>query len=353
MNKRNKRCRVAFCLTFLATTPLLAASEAELSTASKVLHLTGDLVSRAQVEIVPRVSGVVTKINFREGHGFDKGDVLAEIDPREHLIELSEAEATLRGAEARLQAMRAGGRPEEIHRAKASVEASIAVHDNAVKNRKRLQGLFDRGSVTRQSLDGAVKEEEMAESSRIAAQQELEMLLEGPRSEEKAIAQAEVDRARARVELAKLNLEYTKVRAPFDGAVGRRLVDEGAFVIGGNSPQASKICVFANCTVIRAILSIPERDLPFIRFGLPVNVEVQALPGHWFTGTLTNIFPFVDPATRTGRIEVEIPNDPPALITGMFVKAKIEIEPQAPYTVDQILDSREKMYPTSAPARAE
>lgn len=348
-----KLYRVGFLFAVIAGTPLLAASEAELSTKSKVLNLTGDLVSRAQIEIIPRVSGVVTRINFREGHSYSKGDVLAEIDPREYDIELREAEATLKGAEARLQAMRAGGRPEEIQRAKASLEAAVAVNENTGRNLERLQGLHKRGSVTNQTLDVALREDEVSRSNRIAAQQELEMLQEGPRPEEKTIAQAEVDRARARVELAKLNLEYTKVRAPFDGSVGRRLIDEGAYVIGGNSPQASKLGIFASCSVIRAILSIPERDLPYIRFGLPVKVEVQALPGHWFQGTLTNIFPFVDPATRTGRVEVEIPNDPPALITGMFVKAKIEIEPDAPYTVDRILESREKMYPTPAPARAE
>jgi membrane fusion protein (multidrug efflux system) len=144
----------------------------------------------------------------------------------------------------------------------------------------------------------------------------------GPRA---ALAcRADLERARAALAMAKLRLSYTKVLAPFEGTVGQRPIDEGAHVMGGSSPQATALAVVSSIRMLRALLDLPEGDIPFVRLGLPAQLTVQTAPGQVFPGRVSNVFPYIEPRTRSGKLEVEVPNWPlKMLLPGMFVKASV------------------------------
>ena len=315
-------------LLFLHPGSLIAGSGAAASPAttiaSRELSLTGELLPRVTVRLFARVSGVVDKIYFREGTILLEDDVMAELDPAEFELAVADARAALAGAEARLAGMEAGGRPEERARAAADVASAGAVSQTAARDLQRISELFAKGGISRQSLDAAQRECDVARSRLTVARKTLDMVSEGPRLEDRLACRADVARARAALALAELRLGYTKVRAPFDGTVGKRLIDEGAHVMGGSSPQATALAVVSSIRVLRALLDLPEGELPFVRLGLPARLTVQTAPGQVFPGRVVNVFPYIEPRSRTGKLEVEVPNWPlQLLLPGMFVKARV------------------------------
>ena len=166
------------------------------------LQLTGELSSFAQVRVFSRVAGVVSEVRFQDGDSFSKNDIIATIDPTEYVIAAREAQADLDDAHAKLEAMKAGGRPEEIRRAEAALAAADAVLGNSKQNQERIAGLFERGSVTHQDFDASTRELAVARSERLSAEKTLELVRAGPRAEERQQAVAMVHRAQARVDLA-------------------------------------------------------------------------------------------------------------------------------------------------------
>lgn len=299
---------------------LLAPAGAE---EGRVLRLTGELVSRKRVEVQARVGGRIQAVHGREGQQFREGEVLAELDPVELRLDAEDAAAALEAAEARLAAMEAGGRPAERARARAELEGARASLDAATREHDRIQGLAAKGGATPQQLDGARERLDSSKARVAAAARTLELVESGPRAEERRAARAEVARARVARERAALRLGWAQVRAPFDGVVGRRLVESGQHVLGASSPQASSLFVFSDSRVIRAILDLPERELPWVRLHQPVKVSVQYAPTRPFEGKVSNVYPFVDPATRMAKLEVEVPNEPVRLLPGMFVTAEL------------------------------
>jgi multidrug resistance efflux pump len=328
---------VAPLLLFVAAPGLTDPVAPDPAASPRVLRLTGDLQSRSAVRVFPRVSGLVVKMHVRESSVVRQGDVLAEIDPPEYEIAVAAAQAAVAQAEAKLAGMEAGGRPEERARAAADVASAQTVHVNEVANVERQEQLFASGGVSRHALDAARRERDVAHARLVSARKAHAMVLEGPRPEEKRMARADLDKARAELRMAQVKLSYTKIRAPFSGVVGQRLVDEGAYLLAASSPQAPALCTLADSSVLKAIVDLPEADLLYVRLGSPARVGVQSDPGHTFPGRVVNLHPYVDTKTRTSRLEIEVPNHSGQLLPGMFVKVEVDAAPRPSRSVAEIL----------------
>lgn len=145
-----------------------------------------------------------------------------------------------------------------------------------------------------------------------------------------------VDNARAKLDVAKANLErtetllgFTRITAPFAGVVTRRLVDPGAFVpaaTSGSAAQNAALITLMDFSRVRVQVAVPEAEVPFIRNGLPVTMTVEELPGRAFEGALTRFAYALDEATKTMLCEVEIPNPQGDLRPGMFATVRIGVE---------------------------
>jgi RND family efflux transporter MFP subunit len=149
-------------------------------------EFTGRLEAVESVEVRPRVTGYIESVNFTEGSTVKKGDLLFVIDPRPYRAELSKAEA-------------------ELARAVARSELAVADEGRSTK-------LLDIKAVSREEYD-----------SRINASRE---------------AKADVAAARAAVDSAKLNLEFTRITAPISGRVSKAAVTAGNLVTGGSNTAA-------------------------------------------------------------------------------------------------------------------
>lgn len=142
-----------------------------------------------------------------------------------------------------------------------------------------------------------------------------------------AVSIAEVDRtraelevAKARVDLAQLELDRTRIRAPFDGAVGLRLVD-----IGDRIEDDTPLVQLDDIDRLQALFAMSEHGVAFARKGVRVWVEVAPYPGEKFPGEVFYISPSIDSATRRLLIKAWVPNEDRRLRPGLFANVDVEI----------------------------
>lgn len=127
-----------------------------------------------------------------------------------------------------------------------------------------------------------------------------------------------LDAMRADLKLARLQLEHTEIRAPFDGVVARRHVKLGN-MLAQNAP-AFRVTTY---DPLIAKLHIPERELNKLAAGQTVELRVDALPGQRFTGVVDRVSPVVDAATGTFTVTVAVKGEAGSLKPGMFGRVNI------------------------------
>jgi len=141
--------------------------------------------------------------------------------------------------------------------------------------------------------------------------------------EEEVVSRQAVDQARARYAQAKSAFEqagimsgYHTITATAEGIVAKRFIDPG-----DTAPQGPAFLIFRQDNV-KAVGAVPEKSFTGIRLGAKVTLLVDAVPGREFEAEVTNLSPVIDPATRTGKVEVSLPSEG-VILPGMFVRARM------------------------------
>ena len=130
--------------------------------------------------------------------------------------------------------------------------------------------------------------------------------------------QYDMEALEATYNLAKLELDYTQIRAPIDGVVSERYVK-----IGNTIEVGDPVFRVTSLDPLVAYLHVPEREYRKIVKGQPAGIEIDALPGETIRASVSRVSPIVDPATGTFKITIEI-SDPERLIKpGMFGRVGI------------------------------
>ncbi|WP_232438244.1 HlyD family secretion protein [Burkholderia ubonensis] len=254
-------------------------------------EITDDAYITADFTLVaPKVSGLISKVSVEDNQRVRAGDLLAEIDDRDFQVALQNAQSELLAAQARLENVQARDARQRamIEQAEAAVHADDAALVFAGQNAKRYEELSRQGAGTQeqqqqtfftQRQQAAIRKRDVAALS--AAQKELGVL-----ASEEAEAKAAVGRAKAAVEQARLNLNYTTIVAPVDGVVGQRNVRVGAYVSPGKTLLAvvplEKAYVVAN---------FREVQLKHIKPGQRAHVRVDAMPDVVLAGRVDSIAP--------------------------------------------------------------
>jgi multidrug efflux system membrane fusion protein len=275
----------AAALLALAATPALADDPARQPPKKEHLDYTGRLEAVERVELRPRVAGYIMKVHFQEGSRVRKGDMLVEIDPRPYQVEVDKARAEM---------------------ARAEAELKLAVVDF-----QRVQTLRGKGVISQEEIAKAESGQDRA--------------------------RAGVTAAKAVVELARLNLEFTRITAPIDGSIGRLMVGVGNLV-GAN--DNATLATIVSTDPIYVYFDVPEGDLLAIRRLLgrdgtresrpPVQVQVQVGPGDQFAlrGALNFRDVQVNRDTGTVLMRAVLPNGDGALLPGQFARVRIPLAPE-------------------------
>jgi RND family efflux transporter MFP subunit len=129
---------------------------------------------------------------------------------------------------------------------------------------------------------------------------------------------AELQAQQAAYDLARLELEYTEIRAPITGFVSERLVRPGNLV-----KLHDPVYRVTSYDPLLAVLHVPERKLSVLRNGLDVSVALDAWPGELFSGEIIRISPVVDPDTGTFRVTAEVRDHGGMLKPGLFGRVEV------------------------------
>jgi len=259
-----------------------------------------------------RASGYIKKVCFTEHQNVKKGDTLLILDDREYRIRVMEAEAALKDATAGASVI---GQSLQTSQASASVyESSIAEVKIRLakleKDRTRYQNLLERNAATPIQLEQIETEYEATKKKLdgLVKQQKAAMSGVSEVSVRRQSSEAAIERARAALEMARLNLSYTVVTAPCDGKLGRRAVEDGQYVSAGQT-----LTYIMPNTQKWVIANYKETQVEDLHVGQEVALTVDALDGREFKGRITAI------SGATGSKYSLVPTDNSA---GNFVKIR-------------------------------
>jgi membrane fusion protein (multidrug efflux system) len=167
------------------------------------------------------------------------------------------------------------------------------------------------------------------------AQLDFHRLSESQKKSPDLVMPQSVDDARAKLEIAKANLDrtetllqYSRIVAPFSGIITRRMVDPGAFIPAATSggAQNAAIVTIADFNRVRLQVAVPEFEASQLALNQPVKVTVEGLPGRTIEGTVTRFAYALDDESRTMLGEIELANPDLELRPGMYATVKIGIQ---------------------------
>ena len=289
-----------------------------------------------------KISGYVEAPKVDIGDRVLKDQILAELRVPELVQELKQKESLVAQAQAeRAQAESAVVAAEAaIASAKAKIEEAEATVEKAEGEFVRWKAQLDRDqqlvqdrTIQQKVVDETRNQFRAAAASRLEAAAKVKSAQAnlGETEAKRVKAQADVAATLAKVAVAtddqartQAMLDYSKIRAPFDGLVSQRNVDTGHFIPTGGTTKP--LFVVVGIDTARVFLDVPEKDAISIKAGQRATVRVEALGSEEFQGTVTRFSWTLDPATRTMRTEIDVPNPDNKLRPGMYAYAHIVVE---------------------------
>src|SRR5262249_21319327 len=255
-----------------------------------------------RVELAFQVPGVLVKVPVEEGQKVKAGEVIAQLRQDEFKARLKALQGQLDQARAGLKALQAGERPEQRRRLEAQLRAAEAKLANARIEADASRRLFFRSrAISRTELDRHEKTFRVAQEDFEAARQ---MLKKGTTAREEDIEakKAAVRGLEGRVVEAKIQLDDTTLRAPYDGVIAKRFVDKKQ-PIQAKSP----VVRFQDVDEIDVAVDGPEAVMAAdIRLAdiLKLVAEFTGAPGQQFPVRIREVAQAADPTTQTFRVRV-------------------------------------------------
>jgi multidrug efflux pump subunit AcrA (membrane-fusion protein) len=298
--------------------PMVSVAKAEIRDIKETVQLNGEVFAREKITIYPLVEGILECCDWREGERVKVGQKLFQIDREFYQSELNVAETALKLAEARLDDLLAGTRPEEIAIATSNVQQLTHSYGFKRKDQERMENLVTSGSAPVEQLDKANMEVGVEKAKLDAAEQQLRKLKTGPTQTLIAIQKALVEEAKSKKEATEQKLKRSIVYAPFSGTfsqVNARTGDNALSKVALAEMLADSPRLIS--------LAVPERLAGTIQNGLPAEISFDALGNKKFSGKVINLFPKLDKNTRTRTIELESENAS-SLLPGMFARVNLQ-----------------------------
>ncbi|MFH0775634.1 MAG: efflux RND transporter periplasmic adaptor subunit [bacterium] len=252
---------------------------------------TGSVQPKTTVEIKSNVGGEVVRLPVKEGDLVRKGDLLVELDTTNLKNKLIQAKADLEATKAKLSTLLAGERPQEIAKARESLkQAEINLEDAKIKL-DRQNGLFSQGFISKQDVDTAQREYELAMSNYNTASLSLSLILEGAREQDIVSAKASVLKAEVSYEQAASDVKDARIYAPFAGTIMEKNVEEGEKVTSGigNSGGGTVILTIGDLSSMKILTKINEVDITKVKTGQDVEITLDAIRGEKYQGQVADI----------------------------------------------------------------
>jgi len=257
---------------------------------TRFLEYTGTTEAYETVELRARVTGFLDQIKFKPGAAVKKGDLLFVIDPRVYEAQAQQAEADV-----------------------AARNAALRLAELTLQ---RITDASKSAAISPLEMDRAVADRDQAK--------------------------AQVELAQATLATARLNVEFTQVRAPIDGRITRNFVDVGNLV--GATGQPTVLATLVSARPLYVSVDASESDLMMVRRAriakAPTAEPGQVAPGEWrqvdmatsdsdefnIHGHIDFVDPALNPQSGTIRVRARFENEDNVLLPGLFVRIRILLE---------------------------
>ncbi len=317
----------------------------------------GSVMPLEAASLYAKVSGFLAEQSVDIGSRVKQGQVLARISVPEFekqverdSARVNNAKAKVKQMEAHLVAAKAESRAADAAVVLATVLVKVKTHFRKYRETQleRIKSL-----VAKHALDDRTQDEQeeyylSSVENENAARENVNTAQERAAAAKARITQAEADVEEARsevgvaqAELAKSQvwLDYAVIRSPYTGVVTLRTFLVGDFIKaadqGGNQP----LLTVESTDVMRVVIQVPDRDVPYVHLGAPAIVEIDALPGEVYETKGSNKVGISrwadaeDPTSRTMRTEVDVKNTDGKLRHGMYGRATLILSEGTPNAV--------------------
>lgn len=233
------------------------------------IPLTANVLPYLEVTVSPKISGKIEALFADEGSKVEKGMLICKLEDSDYLLQVKQLEAAL--------------------------EVAKTNYEHNEQELNRMRELLNQGAISIQQY------------------QQIETAYK--------VSSAQLTQAKAALDLAREQLEKTKIYSPLSGHVSKKLVEVGEIV----SPQVPlfKIVDLSN---VKIEVAVPEEHITKVKHGQSVEIQLDAYPNRIFTGKITEISPTVDRIARTFQVKIIVPNQGALIKPGMFARVRIITE---------------------------
>ncbi len=249
-----------------------------------VLNATGYVVAQRKAAISTKATGRLEWLGVAEGSRVKEGDLIARIDDRDVVAQSQSAQASVRAA-------------------RANVRQSEVEQENAQAEYRRNEELVGKGFISQSALDTAKARLDRAQAGVASAQANLNVALANARNAEVAV-------------------DYTAIRAPFDGVILSKSANVGDLVTPFSNATDSKGAVvsMADMSTLEVEADVSESSLAKVHVGQPAEIVLDALPDTRFRGHINRMVPTVDRAKATVMTKVKFDEIDPRILPEMSAK---------------------------------
>jgi HlyD family secretion protein len=270
-------------------------------------------VAHHTINVNSKVTGRLAWIGVEKGDKVKEGQVLVRLEDEEFRASYEQAKGALENAQAYLQELEHGSRPEEIQQAQHNLDEARATLVNDKLTLDRTKELSAGGVVSRQALDDATARFDSDQQRVNSLDKAFQLMKIGPRPEEIARARGSVAQAQGLADYAKSQLDATIIRAPVSGTILDRTAEKGELITAqfasaaAGGPQGSVVSL-ADLTDIQVELDIAQSD--FARLGPKQKavVTVDAYPDRKYNGEIAQISPEANRQKATVQVKVQVLN---------------------------------------------
>jgi RND family efflux transporter MFP subunit len=264
----------------------------------------GEAVTNRKISVKSEVAGVIKNLFVEDGQHVKEGDLLMEVDDRQFSLELERAQAD------RLSKLSELLLEKQFAGTDAAVdESEMDIIQKARREYEKAQDLHQKGMISDSEYNEAYKTYELA------------LIESGEKKEEVRSAMKGLTQAEIQVKSAQINLEKTKIKAPFSGIITDVQVSPQEHITSGRD-----LFVLVNISHIQVYAKVLESEIGKMKKGREVTLHFSAYPDKVFKGEVKSISPVVNPEDKTCKVIIDMANPEEEIKPGMHAEVEIAAE---------------------------
>ncbi len=264
------------------------------------VNANGVVKANREISVVSNLNGTITALNVYEGKKVNSGSPLVKLDDREYILALKESEAALLDAkvEYALQNKRS-----------PIIYANTSLADSLKREIRKLEDMFDEGYIASEQY------------KKLKEQLELQYILTGIKRKEVLKIRSGFTKALNNIKRAKLNLEYTQIKAPFGGVIAGADLSVGQRISSG-----TELFKLVDVSELKIRTGVLESEATRINKNAAVKIYISSFPAEVFNGYVKFVSPIVNPESKTCKVIIAFKDNGHKVKPGMYAELSIEVK---------------------------